>query len=524
MSQTLSTPITEYQFLGYDDTHPAELLPKGMFTKADNVFITDNKITKVPGSSSIASSISSYKFNGFTSFEIPSLAVKYLVVNINGASNSQLYKWNGSGSFASIGSANLTNNYQMSFEVANNYLFGLNGVEVVDWDGTTVTKNRGGIPIGYFARWFHNYLFIAKNETYQNRVYWSDIGAPLTFNANNYVDINPGDGDSITALGKIQDELLVFKKNSVWSISGWDGSTFSSTTLAGQNTNARIVGVGCVAPFSVVELGNKVFYFSMNGNSPVIREIHKTVYGVTQAGGIISENIKTTMDTITLSSLNKISSAYDGRYIYWSIPTAGSSVNNKIIALDTWNITASNYPFTTMTGKNAEYFAVSTIPGYATVYFADSTQILSSPITYSGKVFKFDSSIHSDNGANIAIDVRSRKFMLDSSRKSKWKYLYYKYDSGVNNNIETLALIDSALYYTTQDILNMSSISPGLGPTGTFTIGVSTLGGNVVRSHRVKFGGLTGKMLQLQLKESSSSPVGIYEYSIYGYVKGLRDD
>ena len=528
MSQNLSKPITEYNFSGYDDTHPAELLPSGTFTKVDNAFVTDNKIEKVFGSSAIASSLGTYSFNGLSSFELVSSAVKYLVVSYNGASNAQLYKWTGTGGLSAIGSSNLTKDTPINFESAGNYLFGFNGIEAVDWDGTTVTKNRAGVPVGTYAKWFHNYLFVARNSTYPSRLYWSDLGVPTSFTGANYVDVNPGDSDSIMGIAKTQDELLVFKRNTVWAITGWSGTSFSSTTIATENTNSRIFGFGCVAPRSIVEVGTDVYYFSMLGNTPVIRSIYKTINSVTLDGGIISANIKATLDTISLGSLDKIVGTFDGRYVYWSIPVNGSSINNKIVCLDTWNITKyrfsrNSYPFTTMTGKNASYFTTSSIPGYATVYYTDSTIIVASPVQYSGLVMKFDKSIHTDNGTDITLDVITRMMMLDSSRKVHWKYMYLKNDTGVNSTLYINARLYTSANFVTQKQISLISNSPGLGPTGTFTLGVSSLGGSILASSRVNFAGLTGKMIQVQFKETSSNPVSIYEHSLYGVVKGLRD-
>src|SRR5258708_15381943 len=280
MSQTFNTPIEEVEFFGYDDTHPVELLPKGFFTKADNVFVTDDKITKVFGSSSIAASILSKPFNGMDSFENVATSTKYLVVNINGVSNAQLYQWSGSGNFTAIGSANITNSKVMDFEVANNVLYGVNGVEEVDWDGTTYTKNRFGFPLGKYLKWFHNYLFVANTSSNPNRLFWSNLGDPTTFAGANFVDINPGDSDQILGLALIQDELLVFKRNTIWSITGFSGSSFSAQTIAAQNTNGRLFGYGTVAPFSIVPIGNDIYYLSMLGSTPVIRSLYKTINSI----------------------------------------------------------------------------------------------------------------------------------------------------------------------------------------------------------------------------------------------------
>lgn len=516
--QSFNIPeTTEIQFLGYNDKDAIHLLPKGYFVKADNVFVTDNKITKVTGSSTIASAIAAQPFNGFASFERYAASTKYLVVNINGASNAQLYSWNGSGNFTSIGTANLTNSKPMNFAIANDLIFGFNGVEEVDWDGTTYTKNRSGVPLGYYGCWFHGYLWVANTAGYPNRVFWSDLGTPTTFTGTNYVDVNAGDSDQITGLSMIQDELLVFKRNTIWSIAGWAATSFSSTNLTSSNLNARIFGYGATGQNGIVSVGNDVYYFSMLGNVPVIRSLKKTINAVTLAGGVVSDSIKGTLADVTLSALGKIISSFDGRYIYWAIPTASSTTNNKIIALDTWKMNSKKgiYPFTTMTGKNASFFANSTISGgTSTVFFTDAAS--------TGKVFKFNPSLYTDDGNNIAINVISRGYMGHPSRKTHWKYMYLKHDQGVNSTLNVKSKFDSAVDWTLQKAIDLNGTSPGLGPTGTFTLGTSTLGGATIGYNRVNFAQQIGRIFQTQFTETSSSPVTIYEYTLMGNVKGLR--
>jgi len=123
----------------------------------------------------------------------------------------------------------------MTFEVANNYIFGFDGDHVWDWDGTSATKI---VQVYQWGQWVRGFTIICSYRVkgYPNRVYWSNLGDPTTFNGANYVDINPGDGDKSISFGKIQDEMQILKRNTVWSITGFSGSSFSSTTIATQNT------------------------------------------------------------------------------------------------------------------------------------------------------------------------------------------------------------------------------------------------------------------------------------------------
>lgn len=508
-------PITESEFLGYDDLHPSHLLAPGKYQKAENVLISDNKISKVTGSTAINAAIASQPFNGLAAFEKISSGDKWLIANINGVSTADIYRSTG-GDFTKInGSDTFTNSKKMYFAVANDSIFGFNQTEVFDWNGTTFTKNRAGIPLGHYAVWFHNYLFVAKTTALPNRLYFSNLGTPTTFTGADYVDINPGDSDEIMGLGMLQDELFVFKKNTIWSITGWSGSTFGATTVATQNTNVRLFGYGCISPGSIVSVGNDIYFLSFLSGTPQIRSLKKTAFAATLGGGVISYDITGTMATINKTYLSNTVGSFDGRYCYWAITTGSSTVNNKIIVLDTWGIRKYKqitiYPWTTMTGKNGAQLAVSTLSGSAITYFTDAAS--------TGKVFKFDSSVYTDNGTNITIDVRPRSFMLDPSRKTKWKYFYVKYDTGVDSDLSVNAMVDKAESFTSQLDLDLQGDSPALG---SFILGTSRLGGSDIKRSRVPFKQLVGTILDVQLTEASNKAVGIYEFSIYGIPKGLR--
>jgi outer membrane lipoprotein-sorting protein len=104
----------------------------------------------------------------------------------------------------------------------------------------------------------------------------------------------------------------------------------------------------------------------------------------------------------------------------------------------------------------------------------------------------------------------------------KWKYCYVRYDSGIGATLTVNAKVDNATDFMNQQSISMQGTSPGLGPTGTFTLGVSTLGGNTTTTNRVILKQLTGKLLQMEFTESSTNAVTIHDWEIYALQKGLR--
>lgn len=515
--QKLGVEINEKNFYGYNNNVPDQDIPPGFFKQATNVLMTDNKITKVPGSQTIADSIDTNPFVGLSSFENYTNENKYILAAINGASNASWYSWAGSGNFSQIsGSDIFTNNAPISFTTANNSLIGINGSEQGDWDGTTFTSNRADFPIGKHMKWFHNYLFVANSSSFPSRLYWSDLGDPLTFDTDNYVDINPGDGDEITGLGTLPDQLLVFKKNTIWSITGFSGASFSATTIAAQNTNSKITGYGCVAPYSIVSTGNDIYFMSFLGDVPHIRSLRLTQYAETLSGGIITYNISGTMNDINKTAIDTTKGIYDGRYIYWSIPTGANSKPDRAIILDTYNIKRVNnrriYPFTLRTGISPAFMTLSTISGKPNIYFTGNDS--------AGLVFRINKSIFSDNGHNIPMIIETRGYMPDPARKIKWKYLYLKYDLGNAARLFVYQQIDNGGYALQRTIyLNEDSAT-----LGSFILDTHTLGGGD-RSHaRVNLKKQTGKIAQFYLFEDSALQQTFYDFQIYGKARGLRQD
>lgn len=514
--QSFSVALSENQYIGMNDKYPSHTLPRGIFQYIQNAYVDNNRMYKRGGTTAIATSLGAFLLNGGVSFE-RSNGNKSIIVSRNGSSNAQLYEWTGSGTFSAIGSANLTNSTPINFVVASDQLFGFNGVEVVDYDGTTVTKNRAGVPIGKFGVWFHNYLFVAGVSGALSRLYWSNLGTPTTFGGTDYVDINPNDGDMITGLGVLNDELIVFKQYSIWSISGWSGTTFAATTQAGQNTQNKASGVGTFSHRSIVSVGRDLYYLSFRGNIPHIRSLQQTVFSKTIEGGVISDEIENTMIGLNKSKLINCSGIYDGKYLYWAISDGSSSTNNLILVLNPSRGATTNLgrmqSWVLFVGANVGNFFSSTISGSAKVYTTDATA--------NGNVYLFnDTSSYQDNGSNVVFNVLLRDMQGHPSRKSKFKYLYLKYQSGSSGTLNINARVDQASDFGSQEDLSLAGNSPGLG---TFVLGTSILGGAAIVTNRTTFQSLTGHMLGVELEESTSNYCELYDIQVFGYLKGFRD-
>jgi hypothetical protein len=116
----------------------------------------------------------------------------------------------------------------------------------------------GSPPTGNIAVVWQSRLFWAGVSTAQTRLYYSDVGDPETYGGTSYIDIpSPFDGDPITGLAILYGNLIVFKRYSIYVISGSGPSDWVVS-----KTNSSI---GCVSPYSVLAVNNLIYFVSDKG-------------------------------------------------------------------------------------------------------------------------------------------------------------------------------------------------------------------------------------------------------------------
>lgn len=117
--------------------------------------------------------------------------------------------------------------------------------------------------------------FISGASDQPNRIYWSGQGQPLYFPETNYIavgDIN----QSITAFGKQDGMLVIFKEREIYSLSGPQG-TVSNNLVDGQLVqNATVTSeyfpltqlhgqIGCLAPHTIRLCGSRLVWADGSG-------------------------------------------------------------------------------------------------------------------------------------------------------------------------------------------------------------------------------------------------------------------
>ena len=147
-------------------------------------------------------------------------------------------------------------------------------------------------------------------------------------------DINPGDGEDITAIAEFKDEyLLVFKQTKTYVLSGVNSpiDSVAGKGLADYVTIDRVSkNIGCVNQNSVVVKGEQVYFMSEIGMSSLSRTQEGNIYG---ADFLISDPIKPIIDTINFNS-NRMCATYFDNYLLFSVPTYSETNPNIILVFD----------------------------------------------------------------------------------------------------------------------------------------------------------------------------------------------
>lgn len=250
----------------------------------------------------------------------------------------------------------ITTGKNTEFVQANNQLFMLNGFDNdAWWDGSSWTvggtyPGSASPPVANTGSWLSNYLFLAGNSTNQDYIYVSDNTAPTSFQGNQIIKVNSGDGQPIKKLQAYRTgDLIAYKERSIWdlNITGVN-SLCTPQPICAWSLTPITTDVGTLSPRSVVTLGNDQWFLS----SPPfgIRSVIRSQFDKTFVN-LISQPIQDIFDGTnidgTILNTQQVAKAagvyFDNKYII-AIPTSSSTVNNLVLVYDF--ITQSWYEIT----------------------------------------------------------------------------------------------------------------------------------------------------------------------------------
>lgn len=364
----------------------------------------------------------------------------------------------------------LTNNARWEFVSApvvggQGPLFGMNGGADTPqrWDGVAATTsnwtNASGavaVPNGKYLIYAANQVFVTGVAATPSRVFWSAIGDPSNWDPASLTgagsaDLDPGDGQAITGIGRVGNYILVAKPRKLWVISDTAGPTIRRITDQ----------VGCVAHRSI-QSGSEGTYFLSEDRG---------VY-LTNGSSLkpISDKIQPTIDLVGSQKSNAVGVYYNGHYL---LAVAGSGSGSNDTTLD-WDATLQSW-WRHSFGSNQ--FAVWHPTTTAQLYSAKSTAAIVDQCLVSG--------VFTDNGTPFQWVWRGPWQSPSFYRRRLFPTPYYRkrlrqvrYDGSGTVNFslaKDFAIVESLI---ATDVFNAAATSTTWGGSGSWADTTLTWAGN----------------------------------------------
>lgn len=212
------------------------------------------------------------------------------------------------------------------------------------------------------------------------------------------------------------------------------------------------------------------------------------------------------MRSLNPARLDQVCGGFDGRYAYWSVPTGSSLTNNLTLVLDTFK----DGGWTIHEDMDASVYLRSDVVGNSESLYFGSANADSS-------VLSIDQEVYSRNSSDIPMELISRVYRQQATRKSKNKYLYVVTGEDTGGDICVEASPDGYTWEE-QDVVTHNA-GTGVFPfTFPFNFGTTTN-----NRKRINLKTNPSYTYQLRFTESSTSAVVINEWDLYYYNRYLRD-
>lgn len=395
------------------------------------------------------------------------------------------------------------------------------------WDRASTTLNScltdlgATVPHGNVLRWHKNHMFTINRVTvsgtaYRNRLYWSAMGDPATWDTTNDFIPLPARGGEAVTVGSLGDALVIFKERATMYLTGWGDTDWQVTASASNVANAD-ESVGTLSPFGGVQVGDEWWFIDDQG---YIRRLYQTDYDAFRKD-VISDKLVATLGTLNKAQLVKASAVSFGNKVIFSIPTGSSTYNNLNLVCDLTASKRNGSPsWTIYEGSlyTPAFWFVAIISSVPTLMFASGSE---------SKIYKVTGT--SDAGAAIACRWDGK--LDDFNQPERYKKYAYGYLMAPNQG-DVDALIYSSIQggpYAHIATLNLAGSGSKLGPTGTFRLGptgTNALGGAETLSKKFYYadggGQITGKSRKLSIRCSETSRVTVGKFTDHFSIRSLR--
>lgn len=397
---------TQESFAGgmRDRDHPS-LLDPNQYAYSKNCELRDSGLMKMRGGRSTKTNALGGNPQGGVWYKDNS-GNEY-IVSVNGG---RTYYWQGSGlAWTQIGATVFNNaSTNVGFAILNGTLYISPGQSdnQYSWTGGAATlldegnTNADGPRCTLLCQQAGRLISGGEAAPRQDYLEFSDIFDGHTWDRTVNTQRTPTDGsEPITALATYRKiEVLAFTPFSThnWTVSG---ATVSAFTRVGLD-----VKVGCIAPRSLVVVGDDAFFMSADRQIRTIkRTVNDLAFGVTNP---ITYFVPNLFDRINPSYASRCAGIYFNNYYLLACPLDTNVRNSGIIPFDTLHQFATpsgNAPVCVgeWTNMAVNQFIVSYFGGVAKLYFIDDND---------GSLKQIFDDSQSDDGTAIDAQIDMRAF------------------------------------------------------------------------------------------------------------------
>ena len=389
----------------------------------------------------------------------------------------------------------------MSFITFNNKALGTNGVEAVwQFNGTTASNLAGSPPIAEIIATYQNFVFLAGNNTYPYRLYFSNDGDETVWTATDYIDI--GDLTSpILGLAVLFGKLYIFTRKAMYELRGYDRDTFVVDEVT--------LSTGCVAYKSIVKVDNNLVFWSDRG-----------IYSF---DGInvhyLSEKMSLTIADINYNRIGQIvGELYKAKNQVWFAASTGSNTNNNKVICMTYSptssqsggITEDNVAFAEYTGMAFNGFALETSTTQLDRLYG---------VGYSGHIYQQDKG-NNDDGSGIDFKVKTPPINMDAPEEFKrFRYMWIFNKQEGSYDLTIAYVTDFGVGGTSTTVT--LAVSGASSLWGTMVWGTDVWGGSSIIKSRV---GLKAKGHNIEITFSNSGadqPIVLKGFSLLSQMKNV---
>lgn len=227
-------------------------------------------------------------------------------------------------------------------------VIGITGGDVPQYYDGTMAGNLAGSPPNFTICATHaNRVWAAGDVANPSALYYSPLLDPANTTGEGWgrINVDPSDGDKITAIASYKGELIVFKgpyRGSIHRIAG--------TAPTGSDAYRRvrwIERIGAASQNSVFTFNDDLGFVAFDGSVHSLKAT--SAYGDFNEIAL-SRSIQTFLRRANFSRLHQLSvaSGVDLGFVLFSLPIDGSETNNAVIGMD--------YRFADGSGQGMRWF------------------------------------------------------------------------------------------------------------------------------------------------------------------------